>query len=274
MTHYQNKVVAITGAASGIGKGFVDYFTQAGADVILLDVSPRTSQLAEELRDKGFSCTARKLDVVDKQSFEDQLLAVVEEHGRLDILINCAGIAVLGSAEDVSFEQFKKVIDVDLMGVIHGSLAAYNIMIKQKSGQIINIASLAGLIPSALGLAYSTAKPGVVGFSESLRLEASFHNVKVNVVCPSFVDTAILDSPKENMKESAMAAIVRQAGGKISVEACIEEVMRAIDKNQARIVVPRSARTIFAIFRYFPESFRRLVLKAARKIRKFRIEEI
>ena len=149
-------------------------------------------------------------------------------------MFNNAGIAILGEERDVSLDDWRRVLDVDLYGVVHGVRAAYPIMVKQGAGHIVNTASLAGLVPAPGEASYAAAKFGVVGLSYTLRVEGAALGVKVSVVCPGFIDTPILTvSPIRYATDRAR--MMALAPTPMAPEECAETILRGVEKNRATI---------------------------------------
>jgi NAD(P)-dependent dehydrogenase (short-subunit alcohol dehydrogenase family) len=132
------------------------------------------------------------LDITDYAATEDLYRRVAARKGRLDYAFNNAGIWMMGDAHAFSLDDWNRLIDVNLRGTIHGTKAAYDIMIKQKSGHIINTASVAGLTPDPGCTAYAATKHAIVGLCKSLRVEAARHSVRVSALCPGVVETPLL----------------------------------------------------------------------------------
>src|SRR3954447_18805157 len=166
----------VTGGASGIGKALGAALEGAGARVELCDI------VAD-----GGAC--RLLDVRDSGAFS----ALVKEIGPVDLLINCAGISLGGATQEMSASHWDRIIDVNIRGVVNGVRAVYPSMVERGGGQIVNVASGAGLVAPPFVAAYAMTKHAVVGLSTALRAEASLHGVRINVLCPGAVDTPILD---------------------------------------------------------------------------------
>ena len=163
---YQDKVAIITGGASGIGKAVCAALGREGATVAVADVDgPGAAATAESIRAAGGKAESHVLDVTRTADLERLIDDVAAVHGRLDYMFNNAGIAVGGELRDLTPADGKRVVDLNLMAVIHGSMAAYRAMIRQGHGNIVNTASAAGLPPSPILAAYSATKFGVVGFS-------------------------------------------------------------------------------------------------------------
>src|SRR3954447_14933818 len=166
----------VTGGASGIGRALGAALEDAGARVERCDI------IAKDGR-------CRLLDVRDFGAFA----ALVKEIGPVDLLLNCAGISLGGATHEVSASHWDRIIDVNVRGVVNGVRAVYPSMIDRGQGQIVNVASGAGLVAPPFVAAYAMTKHAVVGLSTALRAEAALHGVRVSVLCPGAVDTPILD---------------------------------------------------------------------------------
>ncbi len=195
---FREKVAIVTGGASGIGAAIGAALVARGAHVVLADVDgPAATATAARLQDRvpvrDGSAIGRALDVRDSDAVQALVAGVAEAHGHLDLVFNNAGISIGGESHTMASEVWRRVIDVNLTGVINGVTAAYPIMVGQGHGHIVNTASAAGLAPAVMTAAYSASKHGVVGLSLALRPEAAQHGVRVSVLCPGAVDTPILD---------------------------------------------------------------------------------
>src|SRR5262245_5973087 len=189
---FSGKVAFVTGGASGIGCALCKELVRRGAKVVVADIDKKgAQQVASDLTDHH--AEAVELDVANALPVEETIRNVAAKYGRLDYAFNNAAIAAIGEVRDMAAADWQRLVDVNLLGVIYGSMAAYRIMIEQGSGHIVNISSLTGLIPSPILTAYSTTKWGVMGFSTGLRAEAAGLGVKVSVVCPGLVRTNIPD---------------------------------------------------------------------------------
>lgn len=190
---WRGKTVAITGAASGIGREIARVFAARGADLALADIDREGLQeVKQELASRGSKVYAQGVDVSVAGQVESFCDNTYREMGRVDVLCNNAGVGVGGRMEDISLEDWEWIISISLWGVIHGCHCFYPRMIEQGGGgHIVNTASNAGLFPAPGVTPYCTAKYGVVGFSETLRAEAALHGIGVSVVCPGLVATGI-----------------------------------------------------------------------------------
>jgi len=183
---FRDKVVCVTGASRGLGEAIVRAFDKEGAKLVLASRSQADlDRLAKSCND----AIAVQTDVRDPGDLERMIGAAVGEYGRVDIVVNNAGLAVYGPAESTSVEAVHQMIDTNLKGVIFGSQAAFRVMRKQRSGHIINISSIAGKLHLKNEAVYNASKWGVNGFSGTLALEARTYNVKVSTICPGGIAT-------------------------------------------------------------------------------------
>jgi NAD(P)-dependent dehydrogenase (short-subunit alcohol dehydrogenase family) len=190
---FQDAVAIVTGGASGIGAALGRELARRGARVILADRQLETaSEVAASINGAGGKAEAVELDVRDAIAFDAIVALTIERHGRLDYLFNNAGIAIGGEIREYRLDDWRDVVDVNLMGVVHGVQASYGRMIAQGFGHIVNTASVAGLLPSPLMGSYTTTKHAVVGLSRALRAEGAHFGVRVSMLCPGVIRTPIL----------------------------------------------------------------------------------
>lgn len=191
------KVAFLTGGASGIGAALAAELAEGGAEIWLADRQLRLAQeLAERLSSRGAQAYAIELDVRDYPSYERAVNDVVKQSGRIDYLFNNAGIGVTGEIDSYTLDDWNDVIDVNLRGVVHGIHAVYPLMIAQRSGHIVNTASMAGLTTQAGMASYAASKHAVVAISKTLSVEAKRHGIQISVLCPGVIRTPILAGGK------------------------------------------------------------------------------
>jgi NAD(P)-dependent dehydrogenase (short-subunit alcohol dehydrogenase family) len=253
------RTAIVTGGASGIGRAITAALVARGDSVTLADLDATgAEQVAEKLSVDGpGKAVAAKLDVTDASAVADLYRSVKDEHGRLDLVFNNAGIAIGGLAEDLTLDHWNRAIDVNLKGVVHGVHAAYPIMLEQGFGHIVNTASLAGLVPMPMGIPYTATKHAVVGLSLGLRAEAAGRGVRVSVVCPGFVDTPLLTNVNPGLPETTMSGDARddikQAAPRLyTAEKLARDILRGVRKNHALIVAPASGRVAWRATRLLP----------------------
>ena len=189
----RSKRVLVTGAASGIGLETALAFGRAGAKLILTDINAETLKLAQHAVQKvGAGCHTYVADVSNEAIMEDLAHRVTQEHGVLDVLVNNAGIAFLGSFECTPLTQWQRTLSINVMGVVHG--CHYFLPSMRQAGaprHIVNIASAAGLAPTFNMSAYSASKHAIIGLTDSLSLELVGSNVSISVICPGIINTPI-----------------------------------------------------------------------------------
>ncbi|MEX2978381.1 SDR family oxidoreductase [Serratia fonticola] len=185
----QGKVALITGGAAGIGLAIAKCYLQNGAQVVLLDRAAQVVQIAHQLDPQ--QALGIVMDVTDKASVEQAVAQANAHFGRLDVLVNSAGIVALYPAEELSEDAWDSTMAVNLKGVFLTSQAVGNYFIRQGSGSIINLASQAGVVALPNHLAYCASKAGVIGLTQVLALEWGPHNVRVNAISPTVVLTEL-----------------------------------------------------------------------------------
>ena len=254
------RIAIITGAASGIGQALATALVARGDTVVVADIDgDGAGRVAGELARQGpGAATPAVVDVRDAGAVQALVDQTRDEHGRLDVMVNNAGIGIGGDVSELLLAHWDRLIDVNLRGVVHGVHAAYPVMVEQGSGHIVNTASLAGLLPSPGLTPYAMTKHAVVGLSLSLRLEAAANGVRVTAVCPGVVDTPILDKggpddlPKPALSGHAREFFRHYQPRFYSPDRLAQDVVRGIDRNAALVVAPASARVAWYLWRYAP----------------------
>lgn len=203
----QGRVAIITGAAAGIGFATAERFAAEGAIVILCDVQEaRVREAAEKLAANGAIAKAFRVDVTRRDEVDAMVAAVLAAHGRIDVLVNNAGITKDARLAKMTEVQFDAVIDVNLKGVFNCAQAVASVMTEQGRGVILNASSVVGLYGNFGQTNYAASKFGVIGFTKTWARELGPKGVRVNAVCPGFVNTEILQTVPEKvldgMKES------------------------------------------------------------------------
>jgi NAD(P)-dependent dehydrogenase (short-subunit alcohol dehydrogenase family) len=274
MTSFRDKVAIVTGGASGIGRALCGELAHRGARVVVADLNATgATEVAVEIVRSGGTAEAQPLDVTSAEAVEALVADVSETHGRIDYLFNNAGIVVIGEERDVMLADWERVLAVNLYGVIHGVRAAYPRMLQQGFGHIVNTASLAGLTPAPTEISYTASKYAVVGLSCALRIEAADLGVRVSVVCPGLIDTAIphhavLRGGLDRQMVLDLAARSRP----LSPDKCATVILRGVERNKAIIVVTPLAKVIELLTRISPTAamwwWRKLFLSRVRALRR------
>ena len=189
----KDKVVFITGGGSGIGKAICEKFSKEGSEVVIADIDKdKGEKVAEDIGGHFMH-----LDVADKENFEHCINETIEHYGKLDVLVNNAGIGSTNTIEELDEEEWRQIMSVDLDGVMYGTKAAVP-HLKESEGNIVNIASIYGLVGDMGATAYNAAKGGVVNFTRSVADDLAPYNVRVNSICPGFVDTPMIEEAMED----------------------------------------------------------------------------
>jgi gluconate 5-dehydrogenase len=184
------RVAVVTGSTKGIGYGLALGLAQRGADLVITSRNQGDCEAtAETIRGLGRRALARSCDVTRWGSIEELAGAAVNEFGKVDILVNNAGTAITRPAEQLTEQDWDRVVNVDLKGVFFCSVIFGRQMITQKSGKIVNIASILGLVGDKQVLPYCVAKGGVIQMTKALALEWAKHNIQVNALCPGYIKT-------------------------------------------------------------------------------------
>ncbi|PIX02993.1 short-chain dehydrogenase [bacterium (Candidatus Gribaldobacteria) CG_4_8_14_3_um_filter_42_11] len=216
----KGKVVIITGARQGMGKADALLFAKNGAKVTVADISQEECQLVvEEIEKSGGEALAVKCDVASEKEVEEMVKKTVDKFGKVDILVNNAGICQFKPFLEMTEEEWKKTLDVNLKGYFLCAKACAKEMIKHKSGAIVNIASVVmGQIGMGMaGLAhYSASKGGIAALTKTLALELAPYNIRVNAIAPGAIDTPMAASAKADQKtlEQTLAVIPLHRMGK------------------------------------------------------------
>lgn len=261
---FQGSAAAITGAASGIGRALALELAARGSDLALCDLNTEgLESLAREIAARhARRVTIRRVDVGDPKQIQDFAAAAIVDFPALNILINNAGVALLGQFHEYDQSQFEWLMGINFWGVVHGTRAFLPQLRGRTQAHIVNISSIFGIIAPAGQSAYSAAKFAVRGFSEALRheLAMSDSSVRLSVVHPGGVKTNIArkaragsqlrEAPGENEIGDAFEKIART-----TPQAAAQRIVRGIERNERRILIGGDARLLDIIQRLRPASY-------------------
>ena len=263
----QDKVAIVTGGGAGIGQALCEELARRGARVVVADIDPAAAErVVASIGAAGGRAEARQADISNEQDVWGLIEQTAARYERLDYLFNNAGVAVGGDVRDLTLEQWRRVLDVDLYGVLYGTLAAYSLMVRQGFGHIVNVSSVTGLVPQPINAPYATAKHAVVGLSLSLRLEAADLGVKVSVVCPGYVKTSIYDNVELVNVDRAVTS--RSPIRPIEASAAARAILEGVARNQAVIIFPAVIRWAWRVYRLIPSMAERVMLPRVRQLRR------
>lgn len=262
---FGGQLVLVTGAASGIGRATAFAFAEAGARIVAVDRDAEgAARTADMSRLIGApQAWAETVDVSDEQAMEKLAEKVAAEYGIVDVLVNNAGIGLSGSFFDTTTEDWKKVLDVNLWGVIHGCrIFGKQMADRGQGGHIVNTASAAAYQPSKALPAYSTTKAAVLMLSECLRAELAGQGIGVSAICPGFVNTNItstarfagVDETEEKRRQKKSARLYGLRN--YPPEKVATAILRAVVKNQAVVPVTPEARGAHLMSRFTPRTLR------------------
>ncbi|MET8221898.1 SDR family oxidoreductase [Streptomyces sp. NPDC005301] len=262
---FGGQLVLVTGAGSGIGRATAYAFAEAGARLVAVDLDAEAAaRTAEMARLIGSPASwAETVDVSDEQAMEKLAEKVATEYGVVDVLVNNAGIGLSGSFFDTTAEDWRKVLDVNLWGVIHGCrLFGKQMAERGQGGHIVNTASAAAYQPSKALPAYSTSKAAVLMLSECLRAELAGRGIGVSAICPGFVNTNItstarfagVDATEEKRRQKRTARLYGLRN--YPPEKVADAILRAVVRNEAVVPVTPEARGAHLMSRFAPRALR------------------
>ena len=205
----EGKVAVVTGASRGIGKAIAVKLASKGATVVINynGSRERAEEVKNEVESAGGKAVIIQCNVADFDACKEFIETVIKEQGRIDILVNNAGITKDGLLMKMSEEDFDKVLDTNLKGTFHTIRAALRQMIRQRSGRIINMASVVGVSGNAGQANYAASKAGVIGLTKSVARELASRRINVNAIAPGFIATDMTDAMTEEAKEKIAESI-------------------------------------------------------------------
>ena len=261
--YFRDKGCVVTGAASGIGYAVSEALLQAGAVVFLVDRDSKTlASAVEQFSSYAGRVYSMSVDVTNQEQVQHMVEHAASRHGRLDVLFNNAGLGGTLPIGEVTLEHWRRIIDLNLWGVIYGIHFALPIMRKQGGGHIVTTSSLAGLLPIPFQAIYCTTKYAVVGLSESLRFELEDEGIHFSVACPGSVVSRIWGTPivGERLESKPPADAIPAA------EAA-KTILAGVANKEGIIALPESARSLWRKYWSSPEALESILLDTARQRR-------
>lgn len=258
-----NQVVMITGAGAGLGEAMARRFHRAGAEIIACDVAEdRIEALAESL---GSRVMTIAMDVTSEADWAEAIRQSIGRLGRVDVLINNAGVAAAGRLEDTALDDWRWVMEIDLFGVVLGCQAVLPTFREQGSGHIINVASMAGLAGAPEINAYGTAKAGVIALSEMLRAEVRSSGIEVSALCPAFVKTRLMETMRAHHDgyEKRVKRWMETSG--VSADDVAEVVYQAVLKPRFLLFTHPQTQWLWRLKRWAPELYFKFLMRGVEK---------
>jgi NAD(P)-dependent dehydrogenase (short-subunit alcohol dehydrogenase family) len=256
----RNTVAVVTGAASGIGRALTRRLAQAGASLALADVNETGLQeTAQLVQARGVNCSTHRVDVSDEERVQAFVQEVLSAHGRVNLVINNAGVALLGTVAQLSTADIAWLMGINFWGVVYGTKHFLPVLQQQPSAHLVNISSVFGLIGFPGQSAYNASKFAVRGFTEALRHELEGSSVRVSCVHPGGIKTNIAHAARLGAGvDPALAPTEVARFDKLSPttpEQAAERIVRGIERDEARILIGSDAGLIDRLQRLFPVKY-------------------
>ena len=269
---FAEAVAVVTGGASGIGRALARGLAVRGATVVVADrQGEEAARAAAEIVAAGGRAEALALDVRDGAAGAAPIAEVAARHGRLDYLFNTAGICIVDEVSALSLDEWRQTVEVNLMGVIHGVVAAYPLMLRQGFGHLVNTASMAGLSSTPMNAAYGVTKHGVVSLSRSLRIEGRQRGVRVTALCPGVIRTPILGGGRvgRGMAGPAQELMAEQNERlrPMDPDRFAAGALDGVAKNRGLVILPRAWWLFYWLERFSPALIDWFATLGVRKLR-------
>ena len=255
MTYGKDMIGAITGAGSGIGRALAQQLNQAGCELHLSDINPDTlAETINSLSRKDVAAHPQLLDVADRQAVHAWADRIEQQSGHVNIVVNNAGVALGATVEETDYKDLDWLININMWGVIQGTMAFLPLLRKSTQGHLVNISSVFGLVSVPTQSAYNTAKFAVRGYTESLRQELAGSHIHVCCVHPGGIRTNIAKESRGGdpafSKEERDAEFKKLA--RTTADSAASQIIRAMEKRKKRLLIGNDARYISLISRLFP----------------------
>ena len=273
MRNFENRVAVVTGAASGIGRALALALAARGAHVAISDIDDAgLDETRGLLQPSGVKVTAEHLDVADRSAFESHAERVMADHGRVNLVVNNAGVSVAATLSDLAYDDLQWLMGINYWGVVHGTQAFLPHLKASGEGHVVNISSVFGLIAVPGQGAYHSAKFAVRGFTECLRQELEIEGSGVSATCvhPGGIKTNIArnarmtgELPDGATRQELDARFDQMA--RTTPERAAEIILRGVERNKRRVLIGPEAYVIDWVQRLFPTGYQKLLVWAARR---------
>jgi NAD(P)-dependent dehydrogenase (short-subunit alcohol dehydrogenase family) len=253
MSRPKQKRIFITGGASGLGQALALRYARAGWRVCIGDVHvARGEETAAQLAVLGADAHFVRCDVTADADLAAAATWLEANWGGVDVVVNNAGVAVSGGIDEVSLDDWKWIVDINLLGVVRGCRAFTPLFRRQRGGRFVNIASMAGLVSPPLSSAYCATKAAVVALSESLRVELEGDGIGVSVVCPAFFRTNLTESLRASTPGVAKLTRHLVERAKLDATTIADRVFRSVERGEFYVLTHAEGRAAWALKRYLP----------------------
>lgn len=264
MKNFEDKVAAITGAGSGMGRALALSLAKQGCHVAISDVDADALHETEALIKSGVKVTRHTVDVSNRLDVKNYASAVEQQHGKVNMVFNNAGVTVVDTVEHMSLEDFEWLMNINFWGVVYGTRAFLPFLKEQPEAHIINTSSIFGVIAVPTQSAYNASKFAVRGFTYSLRQELADTQIGVSCVQPGGVKTNIVKNsrfiPSDNAsptKEEFAQQFETMAG--LTSEQATDQILTGVRKNKAQILVGKDAKLFALLERIMPTGYQKLL---------------
>jgi short-subunit dehydrogenase len=252
MNVFANTTVIITGAASGIGKALALQMARQKAKLVIADIdAPALQEVYTSIIAHTNHCEQVVMDVADSSDVEQLVQTARTDFGRIDYMFAIAGIANMCTAEELSSTEWESMVNVNILGTISCSMAAYRVMKEQRHGHIVMMSSLAGLVGFPTMTPYAMTKAAIVSFAQNLRAEVADYGIRVTVLCPSFIDSNIYERAIVHGLNSAQVRSLVPFP-LMPTNKAADAIIKAVMKKKSLVIFPGYARLLWFLARIFP----------------------
>lgn len=259
--------VLITGAASGLGKAMAQLFVEKNYNVLVVDIQDESGRaFVEEIKQQGYQAEYYHCNIGSIEDIESLYKEVQDNHQKIDVLINNAGVASAGTLPQTTYEEWQRLISLDLMSVIYITKAFLPLIKQNQQAHIVNIASFAGIALMPGMMSYNVAKSGVIAFSETLHGELNQYGIGVSVACPAFFPTNLVESMDSASDKTKSFVEKQMKNSCVSAEDVAKDIYVGIQKKQFMIISHKDSRIQYFLKRLFPNVFMRKKIKIFNKI--------
>jgi short-subunit dehydrogenase len=273
MKTFTDRVAVITGAGSGIGRSLAVNLAAKGCHLAISDLNQEgLKETANLAGNQDVKVTTHLVDVANRDQVYRYADEVVKQHGKANIVINNAGVALGDSIEDVSYEDFEWIVNINFWGVVHGTKAFLPHLKKEPEGHIVNISSINGIVPNPCNGPYCATKFAVRGFTETLKQELQDTSVGVTVVHPGGIKTDIVRNSRFrkhvnlNMTQEDLVAAYDEKIFRTTADTAARTIISGIENNKQRVLIGGDAKFLDWLTRLFPVSATQYLTRMTRKL--------